>query len=1185
VPASCADQEPGGLVLRRAGEGGHAELPYTVAVLTDDGDCLPVPVAETVRHGDGGVTVRGDAHGFAAELRLAAADPAGEGNGESRDASLTVRRIADAPARAGLRAELRLGPVGGGDPGWLVPGVFYGQNRLPECTRPYPRYEAGVRDAESMTWDAWSFRADRCATPAVFARDGEGGGALVLAAEHGESGEAGVGFALLPGGRPALRLHAPYREEPVSYYGSSEPRPAETPFHLWQPGESHTLGFSVHLLDADPHAYAPVLRAHHERTADSGQDAAWVSLDEAAELTAYGLHRWHYRADPPVLLETAAFDREALGESGDRQAMHVSWISGVPYAHALLLHARRTGNAQQAGAAVGVLDHIAGNLTPGGTFWGQWTRKNGWAHGWHPDRRRLHSRTLADATLFLLRALVAERARGRDHPRWEHAVRSNLAAAAAGQDTATGRLPAALASATGEALDHVGGAGLSWIAPLAEAAGVLGEPSLLDAARRAGAHHAADVRAEFLCGAPEDVSLAPTSEDGYNALIAYTLLHEADPGDARWLELARQAADWTLTFRYTYDVHFPGDTLLGRYGFRTRGADQASPSNQHLHAFGLICLPETVRLARYLGDPYYLRSARENLDCFRQFVARRDGDFNAYRGMVSERFYQTECFQAKGMLLTLSHAWSAGVLLYACETARAMPEFQARAGELERGPEAEDGTGPDCGPDLGPDADPDGPDGTGTGTGARSRPEPDQLLCFPREFRWGTATSAYQVEGATDADGRGESIWDRFCRVPGAVENGDTGDVACDMYRRASDDIALMAQLGVGAHRFSLAWPRIVPSGTGRVEPRGLAHYDRFIDTLLAHGISPLVTLYHWDLPQPLQERGGWRARETAEAFAEYAEVCFEAFGDRVRDWVTVNEPWIAGLLGHQLGLHAPGERDLAGSVKAMHHLLLAHGIAAARAGRDARTGVAHALFPHTPADPSSEADRAAAHASDGYVNRWFLDAVHGRGYPEDMRQHWERAVGALDFVHDSDMETIGSGSDFIGVNYYTRRIVSARDPRAPGADGGAWPWKVEPGGPGVPRTDLGWEIVPGELSALLIRLHRDYPGVPLMITENGGIFEDGPGADGTVRDERRIRFLHSHLLAVHRALEAGAPVEGYYHWSFIDNFEWAMGYRPRFGLVHLDRDTQRRTVKESGHWYARVARDGTLSPWAGERG
>jgi beta-glucosidase len=455
------------------------------------------------------------------------------------------------------------------------------------------------------------------------------------------------------------------------------------------------------------------------------------------------------------------------------------------------------------------------------------------------------------------------------------------------------------------------------------------------------------------------------------------------------------------------------------------------------------------------------------------------------------------------------------------------------------------------------------------------RTGPAPLLRFPDGFRWGTSTSAYQVEGATGADGRGESIWDRFCAVPGAVENGDTGETACDQYHRVEEDLDLMATLGVNAHRLSLAWPRILPDGAGRVEQRGLAHYDRLVDGLLSRGIEPLVTLYHWDLPQPLQDDGGWRNRETAERFAEYAAVCFDALGDRVRDWVTINEPWIFGLLGHQLGLHAPGEKDLHGSACAMHHLLLGHGLAVRelRARRpEARAGIAYSLFPHTPAT-DTEADRAAAHASDGYVNRWFLDPVHGRGYPADMRAHWEQAAGPLDFVRDGDEDLIAAGSDFIGVNYYTRRIVSAR----PGD--GPWPWTVEPGRDDVPRTDLGWEIVPDDLTALLLRLHHDHPGVPLLITENGGIFGDGPGADGRVRDQRRVDFLHRHLAAVHRAVEAGAPVEGYYHWSFIDNFEWAMGYRPRFGLVHLDRATQRRTVKDSGHWYARAVAAGGVPP------
>jgi hypothetical protein len=374
-----------------------------------------------------------------------------------------------------------------------------------------------------------------------------------------------------------------------------------------------------------------------------------VSTEDAAELAAWGLHRWHYRPDPPRLLETAAFDRDAFGDTADRDAMHVSWISGVPYAYALLRHGLRVANHDYVAAAEAVLDHVAGNLTPGGTFWSQWTASRGWTWGWHPDHARLHARTLADATLFMLRAarLRGSEPRGR---RWQAAARSNVDVALRTQ-RADGALPAAHHVETGEAVSWEGTAGLAWIPALAEA----GE---LDAARRAGEYYEGF---DVYYGAPEDVDLAPTSEDGYAAVMAYVALEN-------W-EAARRAADWMLTFRYTYDVAFSPLTLLGRYAFRTRGADQASPANQHLHAFGLICLPEMVRLARATGDAYYLERTHDNLACFHQFIAREDGDFDAWRGMASERYYQTDCFAAKGMLLTLSHAWSVGVLLYACEAA------------------------------------------------------------------------------------------------------------------------------------------------------------------------------------------------------------------------------------------------------------------------------------------------------------------------------------------------------------------------------------------------------------------------------------------------------------------------------------------------------------------------------------
>jgi hypothetical protein len=320
--------------------------------------------------------------------------------------------------------------------------------------------------------------------------------------------------------------------------------------------------------------------------------------------------------------------------------MHVSWVSGVPYAYALLLHGRRVGNADYVAAAEAVLDHVAANLTPGGTFWSQWTAERGWTWGWHPDHSRLHARTLADATLFMLRA----------GGRWDAAARSNVAVAVRSQRD-DGALPAAHHVDTGDAVSWDGTAGMAWIPALVEA----GE---LEAARRAGAYFS---QFETWQGAPEDVDLAPSSEDGYAAVMAFVALED-------W-ETAQRAADWMLTFRYSYDVAFSPRTLLGAYGFRSRGADQASPANQHLHAFGLVCLPELTRLAAATGDDYYRERALEQLDCFRQFIAREDGDFGAWRGMAAERYYQTDCFQAKGMLGTFSHAWSVGVLLYACEVA------------------------------------------------------------------------------------------------------------------------------------------------------------------------------------------------------------------------------------------------------------------------------------------------------------------------------------------------------------------------------------------------------------------------------------------------------------------------------------------------------------------------------------
>jgi hypothetical protein len=547
-----------------------------------------------------------------------------------------VAATAEEAVDAGIRVDLRTGEAD--DPDWLVPGVFYGENRLEACTKIYPRYTPRGTDIARMESDAWSFRADRCATPAVFAH-----GAALVTREESPVGQAGVGFANAEG-CPILRLHFPYREEPLRYDGSETPAPADVRTYRWRAGERIELAFEVH-GDVDR---ARILRDLHS----SNGDPSWVGIEEAAALAAHGLCRWHYRAEPPRLIETAAFDRESIGPSGDRDHMHVSWVSGVPYAYALLRHGLRVRDRAAVESAEAVIDAVAGAIAPGGTFWAQWQAGAGWTTGWHPDHTRLHARTLADATLFMLRA-----AQLRNKATWEAAVRSNLDVVLRTQRD-DGALPAAHHVATGEAVSWEGTAGMAWIPALVEA----GE---LEAARRAGAYFATF---DQWYGAPEDVDLAPTSEDGYAAVMAYVALED-------W-ETATRAADWMLTFRYTYDVAFPQHTVLGEYGFRTLGADQASPVNQHLHSFGLVCLPEMVRLAHATGDDFYLETTRQNLACFRQFIARVDGDFNAMQGMVPERFHQTDYVEAKGMIGPLSHAWCVGLLLYACEAAREIPALR-----------------------------------------------------------------------------------------------------------------------------------------------------------------------------------------------------------------------------------------------------------------------------------------------------------------------------------------------------------------------------------------------------------------------------------------------------------------------------------------------------------------------------
>jgi beta-glucosidase len=455
---------------------------------------------------------------------------------------------------------------------------------------------------------------------------------------------------------------------------------------------------------------------------------------------------------------------------------------------------------------------------------------------------------------------------------------------------------------------------------------------------------------------------------------------------------------------------------------------------------------------------------------------------------------------------------------------------------------------------------------------------------LPPGFTLGVATSSYQIEGAHDVGGRGPSIWDTFCRTPGKVEGGDTGDVACDHFHRYPEDVDLLRELGVDAYRLSVAWPRIFPTGHEHApNAKGLDFYARLVDALLEAGIEPWLTLYHWDLPQGLEDRGGWRSRETVDHFARFADAMSRHLGDRVGHWITHNEPWCAAILGHVEGHHAPGLTDWGAGLAAAHHLLLSHGraVPVLRGNApDAKVGITLNLVPAFPASPSA-ADADAARHFDGYFNRWFLDPCFGRPYPEDMVADYRRLgrlpAGPLPFLRDGDIAEIGAPIDFLGVNYYSPAVL--RSESVPEADNEPRTLH-EP--PDEARTAMGWPVDADGLRVLLRRVARDCPGVPLVITENGSAWDDVPDADGFVQDDRRRAFLHDHLAACLDAVDEEVPLEGYFAWSLMDNFEWAYGYGKRFGLVRVEYGTQRRVVKASGRWLQRVARGRVLMPTQG---
>ena len=446
------------------------------------------------------------------------------------------------------------------------------------------------------------------------------------------------------------------------------------------------------------------------------------------------------------------------------------------------------------------------------------------------------------------------------------------------------------------------------------------------------------------------------------------------------------------------------------------------------------------------------------------------------------------------------------------------------------------------------------------------------MATFPKDFLWGAATSSYQIEGAANEDGRGPSIWDTFCKTPGKVAKGDTGDVANDHYHRYPEDIAIMKDLGLQGYRFSFAWPRMFPKGDGVREERGFDFYDRLIDGLLEAGIEPLATLYHWDLPQALQDKGGWVNRDIVHHFADYSTAVVERFGDRVKKFSPINEPWVVAWLGHGIGIHAPGILDRRSAFAAAHHTVLAHAAStnAMRAVRsDILTGPVLNQANHVPDDAHDPIQAHAAAIGDAHQNRFWMDAFMHGTYPQILIDTYGDELTSV--IKDGDMQAAMVKNDFIGINYYFDNRIGA-------SLGGKPEWHSISGlfdldideTPRGPLTDMGWPLTPHGLENLLVRWHKEHGDKlpPLYITENGVAYDDGPDASGHVADQRRIDYLQTHLKAVSNAIAQGSPVKGYYQWSLMDNFEWALGYDKRFGIVHVDFETQKRIIKDSGYWY-----------------
>lgn len=444
---------------------------------------------------------------------------------------------------------------------------------------------------------------------------------------------------------------------------------------------------------------------------------------------------------------------------------------------------------------------------------------------------------------------------------------------------------------------------------------------------------------------------------------------------------------------------------------------------------------------------------------------------------------------------------------------------------------------------------------------------------FPPAFRWGAATASYQIEGGTDLDGRGVSIWDTFAATPGKVVNAENGSVACGHYHRFREDIAMMKDLGLQTYRFSIAWPRLFPNGDHASEPRGFDFYNRLIDALLEADIEPLATLYHWDLPQVLQDKDGWASRDIVGEFTDYTLAVVAAYGDRVKSWVTLNEPWVFTWLGYMNGVHAPGVQNLDHAIAASHHTALAHA-EATRAIRslfsDARTGFAANMTNYRVDDPNNPELVELSGLMDAHINRWWLDAAFNGTYPQNLVDLYGDKLQRV--VLDGDMDKLQVNNEFLGINYYSDSFITTpKDSDRPMHEGGLFPFPQRAGGETPePRTDMGWPITPHGLGDLALRISRDWPQIPsISVTENGAAFPDGPDENGQVDDVRRVDYLEKHLKALGSAIAEGAPVHSYYTWSLMDNYEWAEGYAKRFGIVHVDFDTLVRTPKRSAYTYS----------------